>query len=433
MTKTAQAIVPLTAMDRLYGGTAAVVFGSLRYAARLLGSPPEELACRAGHLPPGGRPLLWIHGASAGEVAAGVTLAGVLRTHGYTFVAGYTAANRAGVRFARTAAAPGDCAALAPWDSPSWVRHAFDCWRPAALCLVETELWPQLILEAAQRRVPVCCVSARVYPRDVRRYRLVRRWLGSVLQRVSLFLAQDDTERSRLVEIGAPAERCVVTGNLKHVGVTFAAAGDRLPRSALGLDATDIVIVAGSLHSDEVAFLFTALDHLRDARLRVVIAPRHAAAITAIHAAARRRDWRVCQRSAGILVPQWHVLILDSIGELPDVYGLATAAVVGGGFAPHGGHNPCEPVARGVPLFFGRHFVHFDAEARALAAAAPEAQVDTPVQLAAQLAACCTDAARQQRLARRQRQALPDGDAVAQRYLSALAPCLSTALTLAGT
>jgi len=412
-----------TTAERMYGLAAPHAFNLVWLAARFTGASPDELSARVGRLPHAERPLLWFHGASAGEMAAGGRLAEALRAHGHEFTAAYTATNRSGVEFAARTSRPPRVAAFAPWDHPRWVARALDRWRPHALFLVETELWPRLIWEAHRRTIPVFCVSARVYPRDVPRYRLIRGLTVPMLQRLSGIFVQNDAERQRFVALGAEPERCVVSGNLKYLAAPEPAAGDPSLRNELAVAEPHRIVVCGSVHADEVPFVCAALARLSD-DVRFIIAPRHATATAAILSACRARSWRVHRLSAGPAPPDWRVVVLDRMGDLARAYAIATVAVVGGGFGKHGGHNPLEPVMAGTPVIFGPHFGHFESEAQALVARVPEAQVADAAQLGHRLAEWLASTSHRRDVARLQRQALPDGAAIARRYVDALQPWL---------
>ena len=396
-------------LDRIYAGAATAIFAAIHAGARLVGVGETALRQRRGEMPPCAAPCLWLHGASAGEMAAAANLVAILRDAGVRFAAAYTTTNDAGLRFIQSRLDSADVAALAPWDMPRWVGRACDAWRPLALVLIETELWPGLIGAAAARGIPVLCASARIYPRDVPRYRVIRRWLRPTLRRIDAVLAQSDQERARFVALGAPPARCTTAGNLKHA-VAVAADGARF-RAAVGLDRDEPLIVIGSLHADEIEFAAAVVARVQ---ARVVIAPRHERA-TALIAG---RGWRLTRRSHGPIGAA-RVLLLDTMGELNAAYAAATVAVVGGSFAPHGGHDLVEPVRAGAPVLFGRHTGHI-AEADALRAA----DVGTPDALAACVAAWLADPALRHGVQSRQRAVLPDTAAIAARYLAALAPLL---------
>ncbi len=415
----------LTVPELLYRGLAPAAFQVAGYFQRLAGASARELDARHGYLPAASSPLLWFHGASAGEMAAAIRMAALLEENGFQFNAGFTASNRAGVEFC--AQAGRTLAALAPWDVTRWLRRAYDSWRPSALFLVETELWPGLIMTASERGVPVFCVSARIYPRDLPRYRIIRRFIQPSLQRVTVVLAQNETERTRFIEIGAPSERCVAAGNLKYLEMK-SSGGAAKAHARLGLQPDRPTAVFGSVHEDEVGFVFSALDQMRLDGLQIVIAPRHLSTTTTLVEQTKRRDLRVRKRSDGNAGDAFDVLVLDSIGELSCAYSVASVATVGGGFSPHGGHNPFEPLLEGVPVVIGRHFEHFSAEAQALNAAWPGSSVEDPRQLAETLGRWLRDEVERQRIMKMQQGALPDRDGIAKRYLEILTPWLEKCL-----
>jgi len=414
---------PRTLSERLYAAAAPPAFQLVHAGARLLGADRDGLRQRTGHLPACATPCLWLHGASAGEMAAAAILVGLLRARGLRFSAAYTTTNEAGLRLIERRLGPGDVHSLAPWDAPAWVARAVERWRPAALVLIETELWPGLILAAAERGVPVLCASARIFPRDVARYRLIRPLIAAALRRVSAVLAQSERERDRFIALGAPPGRCAVAGNLKHAAPAPAPADGGAFRAAVGLDPVEPVWVAGSVHRDEVEWLCAVCERLPSAMQRVVVAPRHRAALAAAESAARRRGWAAARRSAAP-GPGWRVLLLDTMGELGAAYASADAAVVGGSFAAHGGHDLVEPVRCGAPVLFGPHTAHVEAEADLLRAAVPSAAVRTPDALAAQLVAWMGDDAVRRDVLARQRAALPDAAVVGERYAAELMPWL---------
>lgn len=422
-TSTPSAVNPVTTADRVYAALAPLAFRLLHAGARAAGADRGGLRQRAGWLPDCAAPCLWLHGASAGEMAAAANLVALLRARGFAFSAAYTTTNRAGLDLIARRLAPCDVSGLAPWDAPRWVARALEHWQPAALVLVETELWPALIRAAAGRGVPVLCASARIYPRDVARYRLIRRFMRPTLGRLSAVLAQSEGERARFVALGAAAARCTVAGNLKHATTAPPAREAEAFRRAIGLGERDRVWVCGSVHEDEVELLCAASERVPAGLARVIVAPRHAAVVTALEAAARRRSWALARRSAPSR-DGWHVLVLDSMGELRAAYAGAAVAVVGGSFAAHGGHDLAEPVRCGAPVLFGPHIAHVEAEATALRGAVPSAEVRTPVELADRLSAWLGDDQLRRSVLSRQRAALPDPVAVAEHYASALEPWL---------
>ncbi len=306
----------LSPLERIYATFSPCVFGPTLLASYLGGASPDELRARRGWLPPPPVRRCGYHGASAGEMAAAARLATALRGHGYRFQAVFTAANRAGVEYISRQDAPGTVAALAPWDVPAWVSRAFDQWRPAVLLLIETELWPRLVFEAHRRAVPVLALSARIYPRDIARYRAIRGFMAPTLGRLSRILVQNEVERERFLALGADAGRCAIAGNLKHLEEEPAASAPFDLRRELGLRSAQRLIVFGSVHKSEVALVLEAIKSLDAPDARFIIAPRHASAAETILREAAARGLPAARRSRGQPGNGWRILILDTMGEL---------------------------------------------------------------------------------------------------------------------
>jgi 3-deoxy-D-manno-octulosonic-acid transferase len=413
----------LSALERIYAALSPGVFGVSLLASYLGGAHDDELRARMGRMPPAAGAAIWLHGASAGEMAAAARLVTVLRRHGYSFQAVFTAANRAGVAYISRR---GEIGNLAPWDVPAWVSRAFDQWRPAALFLIETELWPRLVFEAYRRNIPVVSLSARIYPRDVARYRAIRGFIAPTLRRISRILAQNEVERDRFIALGASAGQCVSIGNLKHLEERATCDRERLRRE-LGLEPADRVIVFGSIHHGEIPTVLEAAQRIAPSGARIVIAPRHLWTAEAIARQAATRGFEVARRSRGESARGWQLLVLDSMGELRHFYAIAAAGVIGGGFGKFGGHNPFEALEAGTPVLMGPHFDHFEQEARVLVEVAPEARVSNAEEIALRLRDWLGDESTRQRILSLQRMILPDAAAITQRYLDALSPYLAAA------
>jgi 3-deoxy-D-manno-octulosonic-acid transferase len=416
--------IGLSALEKIYGAMSRCVFGPALAVAYAGGASADELRARVGRLPLACGGALWLHGASAGEMAGAARLVTVLRQKGYRFPAIFTAANRAGVDYVARWAAPNTVAALAPWDVPGWVRRAFDLWQPAALFLIETELWPRLVFEAHRRGVPVLALSGRIYPRDVPRYRAIRGFIAPTLRRLSRILAQNETERDRFIALGAAADRCVAAGNLKCLQERGRSDPARL-RHQLGATTTDRVVIFASIHHQEMPLIFDTINALNAEDVRFIIAPRHLSSVQGILREAAARGLGARLRSRLEPGEGWRVLVLDTMGELGNFYAIAAIAVICGGFGKFGGHNPLEALEAGAPVLLGPHFDHFEHEARPLVAATPEAMVCNSEQLAVRLREWLCDDGLRERILSAQRLTIPDAAVVTRRYLDELSPYLA--------
>lgn len=351
-------------------------------------------------LPPG---AVWIHAASVGEILAAARLADRLRALGReVFASSFTLSGRDVMRSTR----PEVPCQLAPIDHPWCVGSALRRVQPAALVLVETELWPNWIAAAERRGIPVVLVSARVsdrsYPRYLRFGGVVRR----TLQRLTAIGARTERDAERLRALGAEPSRISVTGDLK---IDFDDERRTLaPELRAALEGRR-VFVAGSTHSGEERAVLAALREASpDGDLGLVLAPRHVARVPEIEALVRNAGWVPKRRSAlgGAPLGRGEVLVLDTVGELTPLYARADVAFVGGSLVPVGGHNVAEPVLAGRPVLYGRHTHNVRHAARILTGCGAGRVVAEPAALGRALAEVLADPEAARRATERGRDAL---------------------------
>jgi 3-deoxy-D-manno-octulosonic-acid transferase len=303
-----------------------------------------------GQVTPG---CVWVHAASVGEALAASRLLVRLRAGGRAVCAStQTVTGRDVLR----RALPDVPCALAPLDHPWCVEAALARTAPAALVLVETELWPSWIRAASGRGVPVVSVSARLSARSLRGWLRLGPLARGVARRLAAVGARSEEDAARFAALGVPAERIRVTGDLKLDAEV--AEGALAPELVAAL-AGPPLLVAASTHAGEEDAALAALAALEAARVpaRLLIAPRHPERFGEVVGRLRTAGRRVRRRSAlgeAVLAPG-EVLLLDSVGELPAVFAHATLAFVGGTLAPRGGHNVLEPARAGCPVVVGPH------------------------------------------------------------------------------
>ncbi|HEY0758143.1 MAG TPA: glycosyltransferase N-terminal domain-containing protein [Acidisarcina sp.] len=308
---------------------------------------------------------IWVHAVSVGEVVAVVELVRQLRAEGYRVVVSTT--TRTGQRLARARFGEAHVFYF-PFDLARIVRRYLRVLRPRMLILVETEFWPHVLNECRRAGVEVAVVNARISDRSYPRYLRLRRLWRPLLQRLSLVLAQSELDMERLREIGAPADRVRLGGNLKFdvrpapTAAVTSALREHLPPGTR-------VLVCGSTVEGEEAMLIEAWSTLiaraggGRARLCMVLAPRHPERCVAVAklldesglAWERRTEWMHAQET----LRPGSVFLLNSIGELASVYSLASVAFVGGSLVTAGGHNPLEPAQFAVPVVMGPHYQNF--------------------------------------------------------------------------
>src|ERR1700761_8203779 len=317
-------------------------------------------AVRVGHAL-AGRQQVWVHAVSVGEVMAVSRLVEELDMRLGRGSVAISTTTRTGQQLARDRFGAARCFYF-PIDLPWVVRGAFRALRPRVLVLAESELWPNVLAECGGQRLPVVVVNARVSDRSLPRYLRMQRWWRPFLGTLTLVLAQSAEDARRFVEIGVPQNRVRVGGNLKF---------DVRPPRSTGLieqlrgqlPAGARVLVAGSTLEDEEQVLLDAWPEIcaQVPNAVMVLAPRHPERFARVAALARDRKLLLVERSTwhGDAVAAGSVFLLDSIGELGSVFGLATLAFVGGSLIPAGGHNPLEPARFAVPVLMGPHYENF--------------------------------------------------------------------------
>jgi 3-deoxy-D-manno-octulosonic-acid transferase len=325
-----------------------------------LGAIPQRLVTWVA-----GRPVVWIHAVSVGETLAAARLVAELETAlpGYAVIVSTTTPT--GQRVARERFGV-DRVFFYPIDFAFAVRPYLRALRPHLVVLMESELWPRMLIECERANIPVAVVNARVSDRSLPRYIALRALWKPLLRRVQLLLAQSDEDARRWRQIGAPKERIITAGNLK-CDIQIPAETPLTVLIRKHLPKGTGVLVCGSTHAGEEELLLncwrTMLAHAQPLERVMILAPRHPERTETVLALARERGlatlrlshWRV---SASPIASDT-VLVVDTMGELASLYALATAAFVGGSLINHGGQNPLEPAQFGVPIMIGPSYENF--------------------------------------------------------------------------
>ena len=313
-------------------------------------------------LPPAGRPRLWVHAVSVGEVQAAVPLLHALRARhpDHDLVLSTTTAT--GAAQARRQLGDEVIHCHLPFDLPGAVRRFLVRVQPAMLLILETELWPNLLAACRERGVPVALVNARLSERSLARYQRLPTLAAAMLADLQAIIAQGPRDAARFVALGAPRGRVEVSGNLKFdlaLPVAVQAQGQVL-RARLGADRP--VWIAASTHAGEEEQVLAAHAQLRaclpDALLLLV--PRRPERFDEVHGLCLAQGFAIERRSEALAAPCTAAVFLgDTMGELPTFYSAADLAFVGGSLVPHGGHNVLEPALLAVPVVCGPHVFNF--------------------------------------------------------------------------
>ena len=370
--------------------------------------------------PPGA--LVWLHGASVGELVSALPLIERIAAQGVTMLV--TSGTVTSAEMAARRLPPGVIHQFVPLDAPAYMRRFLDRWRPDLALLVESDLWPNMVIETSQRGVPMILVNGRMSEASFKRWQSLPRTIFNLLRRFDLCLAGTPGDALRLTELGAP--RVDTTGNLKlDVPPPPADAGKR---QALG-DAIGArpMIAAASTHPGEDAPMIEAHRRLRGnfPGLLTLIAPRHPDRGDEIVNLARESGLIAAQRSRGEpLTANTDIYVADTMGELGLVYRLAEAVFVGGSLVEHGGQNPIEPAKLGAAILHGPHVWNFADIYEALDAAHGAERAEDPERLAAAFAALLASEDRRKSVTTAARRTVDALGGALGRTLQALNPYL---------
>jgi len=307
-------------------------------------------------------PAMWVHAVSVGEAIAAQALLDGLRRAYPALPLVVTTVTETGARVVRDRYAAVATHRFFPLDLPGAVGRTFRAIAPAFLVCMETELWPNVLRHARRRGVPVMIASGRLSDRSFGRYRLVKPLLRAMLDDVRVFAMQSQEDARRMIALGARPERVFVTGNVKHDALPDAAGIVDLWRRLLALRPDQRVWIAGSTHrgEDEAVLAAHRAARAEHPGLVLVLAPRHPERVAEVVDLVAARGFSAVRRSE---LPRGAigdaVIVLDTVGELAQLYAVADVVFVGGSLVAAGGHNMLEPALRRKPVLFGPHTENF--------------------------------------------------------------------------
>jgi 3-deoxy-D-manno-octulosonic-acid transferase len=338
-------------------------------------------------------PLVWFHAASVGETNSILPLIerltsmrpdlSVLLTTG-TVTSAALASRRLGNRAIHQ---------FVPLDVPKYVERFIGHWQPDLAVFTESEIWPNLIVEAAARDIPVALINARMSGRSFVRWRRLRSISRPLFARFDIVLAQNEKLGRSLSDLGA--RQVLSPGNLKIDAPPPPVDAIELERLKRALGDRPL-FVAASTHPGEEEIVADAHRQLARAvpGACTIIAPRHPERGTGIAELLRARGFAVAQRSQGALPDaSTDIYIADTIGELGTLFALAPVAFMGGSLVQHGGQNPIEPIGHGAAVLTGPYWENFRDFYRVLVRLGGATQISTADELAKTVATLMTDEA----------------------------------------
>jgi 3-deoxy-D-manno-octulosonic-acid transferase len=370
---------------------------------------------------PEGR-LVWLHAASVGELASVLPLIARIAERGIGVLVTTGTVTSGGLAEQRLPR--GVIHQFVPLDVPRFVRRFLAHWRPDLALFVESDLWPNMIVEASTRRVPLILINGRISEASYRRWTYLRGTIVDLLGRFDLCLAGTQGDAERLSALGAP--RVIAAGNLKLDVPAPPAGAARLAalQSAIG---SRPLVAAASTHPGEESALIDAHRRLRAdfSGLVTLIAPRHPERGAGVAELAAAAGLKASLRSRGALPDATtDIYVADTMGELGLIYRLSPLVFMGGSLVRHGGQNPIEPAKLGAAILHGPHVWNFAEIYAALDKSGGAAQVDDGDQLAGRFSAWLHDDTARERAAKAARETVESLSGALERTLAALEPYL---------
>ena len=313
-----------------------------------------------------GRQVIWIHAVSVGETRAARPLLKELRRQYPEALILLSNVTETGHAIALESAAA-DLCLFFPFDFSWTSRRALTAINPALVVIVETEIWPNFTREAAALNIPLVLVNGRISDRSFPRYRLLRPLFKPILRSFSAFCMQSQLDVERIIQLGARPAQVENTGNLKfdHELRDYAEEEILSLKDRYCLPEDLSVITAGSTHAGEEEKLLRTFQQLlaRGNRIVLVLIPRHPERSREVAGQLSELGLRFRLRSSlqakDPLLASGQVLLVDTLGEVINLYAVSDLIFVGGSLVPVGGHNPIEASLVGKPVLFGPHVHNF--------------------------------------------------------------------------
>ncbi len=344
----------------------ALPFAFLRLLVRSINLPayrhrwPERVAWQ---LPVVQRPVIWVHAVSVGEVQAAVPLVRQLQKMYDQYDVYITTTTPTGSQRVQDIFGDGVWHSYLPYDLPVVVRRFLSSINPVLGIVMETELWPNLFAECRDRCLPVIVANARLSERSARRYEKFSATTRKILSCISQVAAQDELSAARFRQLGMPADRVQVSGNLKYEQTVPADLQEKSEVLRLSIGQDRPVWIAASTHQGEERTVLEAHAALRQQhpQLLLILVPRHPDRFTQVADLVRDKGYKLARRSVNeIPAADISVYLGDTLGDLLLLFAAADVAFMGGSLAEVGGHNPLEAAAIGRLVITAAHIHNFE-------------------------------------------------------------------------
>ncbi len=364
---------------------------------------------RLGYLPVSfnldGDESIWVHAVSVGEVLSARPLIADLRARYPKLRVFLSTTTLTGQQLARHSVPDVDAVFYFPFDWTLTARRTLNVVKPRLFVMIETEIWPNLLRECRRRRIRTVMVNGRISYRSYPRYRMIRPFITRVLADIDRFCVQGEETARRLIDLGADPARVTVTGSLKFDSLESSPTPGRGRERVLRffrMPPNRPVIIAGSTLRGEEEPVVRAFNRVRTAgtNAMLIVAARHPERFDEVERLCRQEGLATVRRSELPIdsEPRADAVVLDTIGELAQLYQVATVVFIGGSLVPAGGHNILEPALYGKPIVFGPYMQNFGEIAETFLANGAAVQVGSEGELEEAMVSLMGDPVRRARV-----------------------------------
>ena len=323
---------------------------------------------------------IWVHTASVGEVNAALPLLRELITRYGVNSLLVTTTTPTGEQMLKKALGQTVSHLYLPFDQRLLMRRFFDKFKLQSVILFETEIWPSLIVEASRHNTKVILVNARMSKKSKRKYLKFQSLTRFIFNKILLVVAQTKQQSDYFYELGAPS--CKDSDSLKFaigIDASLRAKSIKMKHNWLTSSKNKKIIIAASTHPQEEAVILQAFKQLLKEGLNVllVLVPRHVERSYEVQSLCLQQGLsvvRYCEDASPDDTVD--IVLVDIVGKLFELFGIANVAIMGGTFVEHGGQNFLEPAAWGLPIVSGKSDYNFSEIAKDLVDNAALSQVD---------------------------------------------------------
>jgi 3-deoxy-D-manno-octulosonic-acid transferase len=405
------------------------VYQAIRYK-KYIGSLRQRLGFLPFTFNIDGDESIWIHAVSVGETLTARALAADLKALYPRLRLFLSTTTIAGQQVARQNLQHLDGVFYFPFDWMFIIRRTLNLVKPRVFIMMETEIWPNLLRACRKRGVKTVLINGRISSRSYPRYRLVRPFFRRVIGDVDRFCMQSEESAARIIDLGADPANVVVTGSLKFdalqwpAGTAHGRPRDRVLRFFRIAGSRQVIVAGSTLRGEEATVLraFARVKSVSPSAL-AILAPRQPERFGEVERLARDAGFVTIRRSELPIdaEPRADVVVLDSIGELAQIYQLATAVFVGGSLVDHGGHNILEPAIFGKPIVFGPYMQNFKEIAETFLTNAAAVQVRSDREFETEILGLLLDPVRRARLGAAARALVEANRGAKEKTLSVIA------------